>query len=244
MASWVRIGWRLVLFIGALVWALADVALRGHGAGAAWRALWMQRHARRLLRVLGVRPVYHGEPPKNGVLVSNHLGYLDILVYAARAPAVFVSKAEVAHWPLLGRLARLGGTLFIQRGRRADVARVAAEMVPVVEAGVVVAFFPEGTSSGGEGVLPFHAGLLAPVVECRWRVTPAAIRYRLAEGEGDAAEAVAYWGEARFVPHLLGLLGKRWVEAEVCYGTPQTPGADRRELAARLHTEVSRLLRV
>ncbi len=240
----IRVGWRLVLLSGALALAAADYALRVRGAAVAGRACWMQRHARRVLRVLRVRPLYHGEPPGEGVLVSNHLGYLDILVYAARSPMVFVSKAEVARWPIFGWLSRLAGTLFIHRGRRADVARIGREMAAVVGEGTVVAFFPEGTSTGGEGVLPFHAGLLAPVVEWRWRVAPAAIRYRLPEGEGCAAQEVAYWGEMRFGPHLLRLLGKSFIEAEVCYGHAEAAGADRRDLAVRLHAEVSRLLRV
>lgn len=206
------------------------------------RSLWMRRCAQRFLRALGVEPSYIGEPPTSGVLISNHVSYIDIIVHAARTPLVFISKAEVARWPVFGSLTRWSGTLFIRRELRSDVLRVAAEMPHVVNAGIVLAFFPEGTSSSGQSVLPFRAPLLAPLVDNGWPVTPSFLRYALEPGDGTVEDDVAYYRpETLFGPHLLNMLGKRRVLATVTYGQPQAPGTDRKELAGRLYEHVCQL---
>jgi 1-acyl-sn-glycerol-3-phosphate acyltransferase len=247
LANLARVLWRALRLSAALAVAGADYLLTlrvmGQSRSIPAKARWMQRQSRRLLRVLAVEPVYQGEPPPEGVLVSNHLSYLDILVLGARQPLVFISKHEVIHWPVFGALARRAGTLFIRRGVRTDVARIAKETPRIVHAGVPLAFFPEGTSSDGESVLPFHSPLLNPAVRHQWPVTPAAIRYSLAPEDGDPREAVAYWGEMTFGTHLLGLMEKRRIDVLVQYGEPEAPGEDREELANRLHRRVARFNR-
>ena len=218
------------------------IKLAGRSGSIPARAAWLKRQARRFLWAIGIEPSYVGTPPAHGVLVSNHISYTDILVHAANTPLVFISKAEVAHWPIFGTLSQWAGTLFIRRELRSDVLRVAAQMPPVVGAGVVLAFFPEGTSSDGSGVLPFRASLLAPLVENGWPVTPAFLRYELEPGDGAVADEVAYYREeTEFAPHLLNLLGKRRIRAVLTYGQPQTPGVDRKELALQLHDLVCEL---
>jgi len=240
------VAWRAVALAATLALAAVDyglsISLAGRSRSIPARARWMQRQARRLLWALAIEPNYRGEFPKEGVLVSNHVSYLDILVFGARHPLVFISKEEVARWPVFGLLARLAGTLFIRRELRSDVLRIGQEMPEVVNAGVVLAFFPEGTSTSGAQILPFRASLMAPAVENRWPVTPAAVRYRLVPGEGRVEDQVAYWGNMTFGPHLLGLLSKRRIYADVQYGRSEHPGPDRRALANRLHGKVSGLL--
>lgn len=241
-----RISFRLIKLVVALGIGMPGyyltVKFRGLAESIPDRALWMRGMARGFLWALGVEPVYVGEPPREGVLVSNHVSYLDILVHGSLMPIVFVSKAEVARWPIFGLLSRWAGTLFIRRELRSDVLRVAAEMPPVLQAGLVLAFFPEGTSSSGEGVLPFRASLLAPMVENGWQITPAFLRYELEAGDGAVEDEVAYYRpETVLGPHLFNLLGKRRVRATVTYGQPQAPGADRKALATRLRGEVCAL---
>jgi len=215
------------------------VRLTGRAGSIVVRAAWIQKQSRRFLWALGVEPQYVGQPPRHGVMVSNHVSYLDIIVHGSRTPLVFISKAEVANWPVFGPLTRWAGTLFIRRDLRSDVLRVAAEMPLVVESGTVLTFFPEGTSSSGEGVLPFRTPLLAPIVENGWMVTPAFVRYELEPGDGVVEDEVAYYRpETVFGTHLLNLLGKRCVLATVTYGQPQAPGSDRKTLANRLRDEV------
>lgn len=241
-----RTAWRALRVAAALFMAvvtyLLHVRVTGKSGSLPARAAWLQSAARRLLRALGVEARYTGEPPKSGVLVSNHVSYLDILVHAARTPQIFISKAEVNDWPLFGMLTRWAGTLFIQRERRGDVVRVAQAMEDVVNAGVVLTFFPEGTSSDGNGLLPFRAPLLAPLVEHTWNATPAALRYGLEPGDGTVADDVAYYRpETVFGAHLLHLLGMRRIFAEVRYGCPRAPGSDRKALATELREEIRAL---
>ena len=241
---------RISLRLSKLLWVIAagmgaywlTVHLRGRSGCIASRAAWMRKTARRFLWALGVEVDYAGEPPQQGVLVSNHVSYLDILVHGSQIPLVFISKAEVARWPIFGPLSLWAGTLYIRRELRSDVLRVGEQMPQVLKAGLVLAFFPEGTSSSGEVVLPFRTSLLAPMVENGWQVTPAFLRYKLEPGDGTVEEEVAYYKpETVLGPHLLNLLGKRRVRATLTYGQPQAPGLDRKALASRLHGEVCSL---
>ena len=219
------------------------IALPGKAGSIPARARWLRRQGARLLRAVGVEASYCGEPPTEGVLVSNHLGYVDILALSARHPLIFVSKADVASWPVFGLLTKFAGTLFIRREVRADVARIGQEMPKVIESGSVLAFFPEGTSTGGDRVLPFFPSLFAPAVEHGWPVTPAHIRYEMDPEEGSPDRDVAYWGDMVFGPHLLKLLGKRRIRAVVTYGKPllPDPDGDRKAFTARVRAEVCRL---
>lgn len=210
--------------------------LPGRARHAAERAAWLHWAARRTLRGLGVAARHHGAPPERGLLVCNHLGYLDIPVLAAAQPLVFVSKASVRWWPVFGQLAGFGGTLFLRRDRRGHVADIAARFAPIIEGGTVIGLFPEGTSSGGDTVLPFKPSLFAPPAARGWPVTPAWITYEV-QG-GTVAEDVAYWGDMTFAAHLPNLAALPRVTGHVFYGRPVTGLADRKELARRLHAEV------
>src|SRR5262249_10787518 len=136
----------------------------GAPAVAGARARCLQRHSRRGLRVLEVGVSVNGCVPGSGLLVSNHLSYLDVLVLSSITPAIFVSKSEVKHWPVFGWMARRAGTLFIERAKRGDVARVNDEADRLLETGMLLVIFPEGTSSDGREVLPFRSSLLEPIV--------------------------------------------------------------------------------
>jgi 1-acyl-sn-glycerol-3-phosphate acyltransferase len=203
------------------------------------RCDWTSRSARKLMRCLNLRADYSGEPPRAGLLVSNHLGYLDILVLAARQPAVFVSKADVRGWPVFGFLTQLAGTLFVRRERRGDVSPLNEQMAAVLRAGLPVVVFPEGTSSNGSQVLPFFSSLLQPAVAVGCPVTPAFIRYELADG--SVADEVCYWGDMTFGPHFLNVLTKRAIRAHVCFGAARSPGGDRKPLARELQQAVREL---
>jgi 1-acyl-sn-glycerol-3-phosphate acyltransferase len=234
-----RSAWRTAGFIVVAASWVLRFGPRGYGRSLHRQMDWSIGCSRALLRVFGVDCRYEGIPPQSGIVVSNHLGYLDIVVFAAGSRTVFVSKSEVGRWPGIGTLARLSGTLFINRARKADLARAGEEIRQVVEAGIPVLFFPEGTSSGGAEVLPFHAGLFAPAAAQGWTVTPAWIGYEL--DDGSVSEEVCYWKDMTFAPHFLNLMSKRRVRATVRYGTPLPPSADRKRLAELAHAAVVEL---
>jgi 1-acyl-sn-glycerol-3-phosphate acyltransferase len=241
MRACVRIVWLASEIMLAALTFLVMAGLAGRSPSLAARARWLQRSSRRVLRIFKLRLETTGPAPTRGLLVANHLSYLDILVLAAVTPAVFVSKSDVKQWPVFGRLARLAGTLFIDRRRRSDVARLAAEMRRVLDSDLLLVLFPEGTSSNGQGVLPFKSALLQPVAGAQGPLSVAHLSYTLPDG--DAGEEVCYWRDMTFAPHLLNLLTKRSVSARVRFAAVEHPAADRKELARQLRAEVERFAR-
>ena len=203
------------------------------------RAAWLSRSSRRHLKIFSYSANVAGEIPKAGLLVSNHLSYLDILAISATAPAVFVSKADVRRWPLFGWLAALGGTVFVERERRTHVGEVNREIETALAAGALVVVFPEGTSSDGTEVLPFRASLLEPALRGGHEISVGWIHYAL--DDGDAGNEVCYWGDHTFFPHLLNLMGKRRIRATLRFGKFHRTTGDRKELAQQLRTAVLQL---
>ncbi len=179
---------------------------------------------------LGFQLRVAGEPPVCGLIASNHLSYLDILFYGATVPCVFVSKIEVRAWPLLGLLAALGGTVFLDRKSMASAAAAARRIEELLKAGVLVLVFPEGTSSDGGSVLRFHASLFEPAVRVDAPVTAAAIGY--AAGAGAVERDLCYYGDISFAPHLLETLQLPEIVAKLRFGSPGKVYGDRKQAAA------------
>lgn len=242
-----RVAWRAAQFAafmgGALGGAHFQKAREGLGVHRAMdlraRAEWVHRKAIRLARLLHLQVSVEGVVPRSGLLVANHLSYIDVVVLATLRPFVFVCKSDVRHWPFLGEVVAHGGTIFVERERRCDVLRVASEMSEAIQLGLPVVVFPEGTSSDGTRVLPFHASLLASAASLQAEATPAALRY--GEGDGRGGGEVAYWGNMTFGTHLLRLMGLTHIPARVQFGEPLF-GDDRRDLARRLRAAVISML--
>jgi 1-acyl-sn-glycerol-3-phosphate acyltransferase len=177
--------------------------------------------------------------PPDGLLVSNHLSYLDILCYSSVAPCVFVSKAEVRKWPVFGRLATNGGTIYVVRESKTDAHRVAKEIEDALRSGVRVVLFPEGTSSDGSSVMRFHAPLFESAVRAGSAITPAALLYEMSEG--DPAQDVCYWGDMTFGTHFMKLLSKGDVRARIAFGRSSSGFSDRKQASANLRSDVAQL---
>jgi 1-acyl-sn-glycerol-3-phosphate acyltransferase len=203
------------------------------------RARWLQQVCRRLLRIFRTRIRVDGAIPASGLVVSNHLSYMDILVICATTPAVFVAKHEVRSWPVFGWFAILAGTVFVDRDRRSAVATVANEVESALREGALVVLFPEGTSSDGSSVLPFKPSLLQPVVQSNYPVTAARIEYELIDG--NVGTEVCYWGDMTLMPHLLNLMRKPSLMATLRFHTSTAGREDRKGLARQIHAEVMQL---
>lgn len=241
---------KLLRLIARSLWLAAMMAIaiaegfwialiNGFDPALSERTSWLHRHSRRVLRVFVSRVEAAGSPPKSGLLVCNHLSYLDILLLASLTPAVFVSKHEVRHWPVLGWLARLAGTIFVRRERRGDVGQITQAIRGVLHQGQLVALFPEGTTSNGKQVLPFKSSLLEPATGGDPELFAGHIGY--AVSEGSVENDVCYWGDMTFFPHAMKLLTKPRVVARVRFSRVQSRNNDRKALARDLHAEVLRL---
>jgi len=199
------------------------------------RAQWLHRASRRVLNAVGIQPVVHGRKPSHGLVVANHLSYLDIAIISAVMPCFFVSKAEIARWPFFGKAARTGGTLFIDRRSRASTIEVAGQIAERLKLPIPVLLFPEGTSTDGSQVLRFHSSLFEPAIAASAPVTAAAVRYVL---HGSASERDLCWfGDALFLSHLWKTLGTSGFGAEVTFGAPRIY-PDRRIAADATRDEV------
>jgi 1-acyl-sn-glycerol-3-phosphate acyltransferase len=204
------------------------------------RAAWLQFATRRFLRIFSATVRTSGPLPKNGLLVCNHLSYMDILVLASLTPAVFVAKREVKGWPVFGWFAQLAGTLFVDREHRTRVGQTTSEIQSALDQGALVIVFPEGTSSGGETVLPFKSSLLEPATRQTESLYAGHIQYEI--DDGNVSEEVCYWRDSHTLfPHLTNLFSKRTLRAKVRFSQLRGGSTDRKELAKQLHSEVLRL---
>jgi 1-acyl-sn-glycerol-3-phosphate acyltransferase len=198
----------------------------------------MHRSCALVLRRLGIRVSYEGPLPGPGLIVSNHLSYLDILLHAAVGPRVFVAKSDVRSWPGFGLLAVYGGTLFIERGSRVSAADTALRIEYALRAGVTVVLFPEGTSTDGTTLLPFHSFLFEPAVLAESSVTSAAIRY---DAEDAEERDLCYYGDIRFVPHLMETVGRREVRGRIRFDSRPRIYSSRKHAANDTWERVARL---
>jgi 1-acyl-sn-glycerol-3-phosphate acyltransferase len=196
------------------------------------------RWSARTLDALGITLEAHGGARAAPVLLAaNHVSWLDILVINAIVPARFVSKADVRHWPVLGWMVACGGTLFIERERKRDALRVVHQLAAALRAGDTVAVFPEGTTSEGDRVLPFHANLLQAPIATQTPVQPIALRY--SDASAAISRAAPYAGDTTLAQTLWRIALAERLHARVLILPPQaTRHLDRRALAERLQNEI------
>lgn len=202
------------------------------------RALWMQSASRMVLRSLSIDYLVEGTPPRSGLVVANHLSYLDIAILSAAMPCSFVAKAEIDRWPYFGKAARAGGTMFINRSSLASAEKVSSMIAERLALPVPVLFFPEGTSTDGSEVLRFHSRLFEPAVQAGAPVTTATLRYVLTDGSDE--RDLCWFGDDAFLPHLWKALGCGGFTAEVRFGEPQVY-PHRRVAADQTHAEITAL---
>ncbi len=195
------------------------------GSSPGLAAQHARRWARRLTREMGLSITSSGPRPTRGALVvANHRSYVDIVALLAQVPAVFVAKAEIQSWPLLGRAAQVAHTLFIQRDSATSREATRAAMKELLRHGVSVVVFPEGTTSAGPGTLGFRPGPFRIAAELGIPVAPAAISYP------DATDA--WVGDDTFLRHFLQCFGKPRVDVTTAFG-PELFDADAEALCAR-----------
>jgi 1-acyl-sn-glycerol-3-phosphate acyltransferase len=172
------------------------------------------------------------------LLVANHISWLDIVVMHAARHCRFVSKADVQHWPVVGTLADAAGTLYITRESRRDAMRVVHQMAERLQAGDVLAVFPEGTTGDGSQVMPFHGNLIQAAISASATVQPVAMHFADMV-TGAMSFAPCYIGDDTLLQSLWRTLTTPNLEAVVSFGTAQTAkGRDRRVWAQDLRQAV------
>jgi 1-acyl-sn-glycerol-3-phosphate acyltransferase len=211
-----------VFIIGALIlrfYAVTDVNKRRI-------SIWFTTKMCRIgLKVFGIKASSSGTEniaPSGRLIISNHMSYLDIIIYASIAPTVFISSVEVRHTPFLGFVAALGGTFFVER-RNPKLIRLEINGISeLIESGFNVMLFPEGTSTDGSEILPFRSSLLAAAGDSVL-IVPACLRYDSIDGEFFSAkncDYVCWYGDMSFAPHLWNFLSTKQTLARAVFFEP------------------------
>jgi 1-acyl-sn-glycerol-3-phosphate acyltransferase len=200
--------------------------------------------SRKLVRILGLEVRVEGPVPPAGeagaMIGANHVSWLDVFLVSSVRPTRFIAKSEVRYWPVAGWIAERAGTLFVKRARRRDTARINAIVQAALEEGDCVGLFPEGTTTLGEELLPFHSSLFEPAVANSAHVHPLAIRYEHADG--TLCRAVAY-DDLSFMQSLALIARQRGVVARLMFAERlEAKGATRRDLARAAEARVASLL--
>ena len=219
---------------------LAIVFVRFRSYDIARREACIRWFSTKLLRTLGVGMRVSGSPVPGGVLmVSNHISWLDILAMHAVCPqARFVSKADVKRWPLISQLAGAAGTLYLERDRKRDALRVVHVIAQSLQSGQMVAVFPEGTTSDGRAVLPFHANLLQAAIATESSVQPVALRF--SDSTDAVSRAVEFIGDTTLLQSLWRVVCGDGVTVRLHLLPPHaTAHAERRALAAALRSDIT-----
>ncbi|MDD5578738.1 MAG: lysophospholipid acyltransferase family protein [Methylobacter sp.] len=161
------------------------------------------------------------------ILVSNHISWLDIIAIGQHMPSCFVAKNDILNWPVIGYLAVQGGTIFIHRGDKQHVRTTAEKMVWLLKQNRKIIAFPEGTTTDGSYVLPFHSSLFQPALLTKSAIQPIALEYL-----GEAKQQAPFIGEDAFVPHLLRMLAMKELHISMkILPVIKTSGKKRHELA-------------
>jgi 1-acyl-sn-glycerol-3-phosphate acyltransferase len=184
-----------------------------------------------------------GQPVLNGpaLIVANHISWLDISVIHAARHCRFVAKSDIRQWPLIGTLAKGSGSLFIERTQRKDALRMVKDMADAMREGDVVAVFPEGTTSDGREILPFHANLIQSAILAEALVQPMSLKFMDAT-TGETSFAPCYIGDDTLIGSIWRTLTSSRITAVVHFGEPQTAnGRDRRAWAQDLRQDITRL---
>lgn len=205
-------------------------------------AWWTHKICRWGTRFLNLRISAEGQEniPSNGsLIVSNHMSYLDILVYSAIRPAVYVSSREVENTFFLGFMARIGGTYFIERRNTRNIKEELSGLTDLIRQGFNVVLFPEGTSTDGSKILPFRSTFIAGATETGVDVVPACIRYETINGEPFSeknCDSVCWYGDMSFAPHFLNFIGLKKTTASAVWLSPISSGShDRKFISKKAH---------
>src|SRR4029077_9120802 len=234
---------RLVLH---LLHGLAVTSLFFPWLSKARRDASQRRWARKLLSLLSVSVRERSAPhelSKRRVLVLNHISWVDIFVINARSPATFIAKSEIRDWPFVGWLCTLVGTLYIERGKPSAARKASATIVAELERGTLIAVFPEGITTFGRSLEPFHAALFQPVLDAGGTLQPMALRYL--DAAGEHTDAAGYVGEASLMESVWAIVSTRRMVVDLALLAPvPVRGQTRRSLAEKTEAAIAAALDV
>jgi 1-acyl-sn-glycerol-3-phosphate acyltransferase len=217
---------RLCGLAAVLVTTLVGVAVLPGGA----RARWLCTCYRIVLRCSGVRLRVMGRLGDGGeLLAANHLSWIEVLAVGTLRPIRMVAKREMGDWPVIGRVARRSGALFVDRAGLRGLRATVAATAEALREGADVAVFPEGTTWCGAAAGPFRRAVFQSAIDAGAPVRPVAVVLRLPSGE--RATTAAFIGEQTLWDSLMRVLRLPGLDCELTVLPAMAPMGDRRELA-------------
>ena len=235
-------GWRCLCFGLHFVYMSLGTALLYPIVNPAQRLRFRQRWSLRLLSLLAVQiETAPFTAPPGCLIVANHISWLDIFAINAVRPSAFIAKSEVRRWPFIGWLSARNDTIFLRRGSHGHARDINAEIEALLNAGRDVALFPEGTTTDGTHLRPFHAALLQPAIETRRPILPLALSYL--DSKGNPSQAPSYAGETTLLQCFAAILSARSLVVRIRPCTViESAGKTRREVCGNAHAAISGIL--
>ena len=241
---WLRFCWTLLRAAAHAVRGFWTIKTLFPKLPQADREARVQVWAEAMLRIVGIELVVKGRPPASGpmLLVANHISWLDILVMHAARHCRFVSKSDVRDWPFVGTLSDGAGSLYIERESRRDAHRVVTQMAERLQAGDILAVFPEGTTGDGITLRHFHANLIQAAIEASVPVQPVALKF-IDAASGAMSFAPSYVDDETLPGSIWRTLTAPPLKAVVVFGEPQPAQGQTRRVWAQTLREDIELLR-
>jgi 1-acyl-sn-glycerol-3-phosphate acyltransferase len=212
------------------------------------------RFHRILLKLFNVRVIERGTPPGDvpTIVLSNHVSWLDIPVIGSLHPLSFIAKSEIEGWPVVGLLAKLQRSVFIDRGRRKATAEVNDALAHRLVKGEAIVLFAEGTTGDGNRLLPFRSSLVGAAQTAlmhdsveRVYLQPLAIAYTRRNGLPVTRRErpfIAWYGDMDLAPHLKLFVQGVPLDVVVTWGEPIPFNGNRKQATASAEAEIRRAL--
>jgi len=240
-----RAVYRLAALLLKVINGYLTVVLKFPYLDSKGRALEVQRWSIGVLECFGIVVQVKGAFNFRGplLIVSNHISWLDVLVLHSIGYCRFVAKSEISKWPVFGFLSTKTGMFFIEREKPRDAIKVVHKMTDALIAGDVLAIFPEGTTSDGQRLLPFHANLIQAAVSANCPVLPLYISYKDRQSE-QQSHAPTFIGEMTFFQSVWSTLSAKPISAQVSIGElSYCENRSRKEWSEELHGLICELMR-
>jgi len=228
-----------VYIIGAVTLRFYAITDKNRRMVSAWYTTKMCRIA---LKLFGVNVSSQGVQylePAGKLILSNHMSYLDIMIYASIKPSVFISSVDMGQVPFLGFVAKIGGTFFVERRNPKLIKLEIDKISALINEGFNVVLFPEGTSTDGSHILPFRSSLLASASASGVAVVPACIKYEFINNHRFSkanCDSVCWYGDMSFAPHLWNFLKINRVDSKATFFEPiDSRYADRKFISTKAH---------
>lgn len=199
-------------------------------------------HTKACLFLMGIRVTHKGDKtPPRGLLVCNHVSYVDVLVLASWYPCLFLTSTDIEKDPILGTICRAANCIFADRNTTAKIKQDIREIRKRLASETPLVIFPEGTSTDGAQLYPFKSSLLSGAAGTGLPVRPLCLNYLTADGEtiGRHRDSVFWYGDMTFFSHFLRLLSLREIRAELTVlPTINTENLHRKDITSKAHDAI------